>query len=108
MMDWITIITAALTFVSGGDTVIDSVPVPLKEIVTKYIPLTDTIIRNDTIYIPFIQKEYSTDNYHAWVSGYRPTLDSIVVYPKIKSFHGCKIYLFCIELFLYIIYLLQV
>lgn len=40
--------------------------------------------RVDTIYvpIPITQKEYLTDNYHAWVSGYNPSLDSIDVYSK--------------------------
>ncbi len=32
--------------------------------------------------IPMTQKEYESDDYHAWVSGYEPQLDSIFVYPK--------------------------
>lgn len=64
------------------DTVRDSVPIPIKEVITKYVQLSDTIVHNDTIYIPIIQKEYTTDNYHAWVSGYKPSLDSIIVFPK--------------------------
>lgn len=38
----------------------------------------------DTIYVPvpITQKEYLTDDYHAWVSGYNPSLDSIDVFQE--------------------------
>lgn len=43
------------------------------------VPVADTI--TDTIYtsipIPIVQKEYKDSLYHAWVSGYHPSLDSI-------------------------------
>lgn len=68
------------------DTVRDSVPVPVRETVTKYIQLpADTIVRyikGDTLFLPITQKIYVTDNYRAWVSGYNTTLDSINVFPK--------------------------
>lgn len=32
--------------------------------------------------IPVSVKEYRGDGYHAWVSGYRPSLDSIHVFPR--------------------------
>lgn len=32
--------------------------------------------------IPITQMEYEETEYHAWVSGYEPSLDSIFVYPK--------------------------
>ena len=65
------------------DTIRDSVPVPARDTLIRYEKLAgDTIIRNDTIYVPIVQKEYVTDNYHAWISGYKPSIDSIVVYPK--------------------------
>ena len=34
------------------------------------------------VIIPISTKEYQGDDYHAWVSGYRPSLDSIYVFPK--------------------------
>lgn len=65
------------------DTIRDLVPVPARDTLIRYEKLAgDTIIRNDTIYIPIVQKEYVTDNYHAWISGYKPSIDSIIVYPK--------------------------
>lgn len=73
------------------DTVRDSIPYPVIETVVQEIPelfpvyITlggDTI--HDLIYIPvpISQKEYQTENYRAWVSGYKPSLDSIWVYPE--------------------------
>ena len=68
------------------DTVRDSIPFPVKEVVTKYVSLSpDTVIKylkGDTIYLPIIQKEFSTPDYRAWVSGYNAALDSIDVFPK--------------------------
>lgn len=32
--------------------------------------------------IPITQKEYEGEEYHAWVSGYEPSLDSIFVFPR--------------------------
>lgn len=32
--------------------------------------------------IPITQREYESEDYHAWVSGYEPMLDSIFVFPK--------------------------
>lgn len=34
------------------------------------------------IAFPVEQKEYADSNYHAWVSGYRPQLDSITLFQK--------------------------
>lgn len=75
------------------DTVRDSIPYPVIETVVQEIPelfpvyITlggDTI--HDSIYIPvpISQKEYQTENYRAWVSGYKPSLDSVWVYPETK------------------------
>lgn len=65
------------------DTIIERTPASKRDTLIRYEKLaSDTIIRNDTIYIPIIQKEYVTDNYHAWISGYKPAIDSIVVFPK--------------------------
>lgn len=77
------------------DTVVDTLrsilPVPSFEIEVEEVEIPCPVIlkekgqeRVDTIYvpIPITQKEYLTDNYHAWVSGYNPSLDSIYVYSK--------------------------
>ena len=73
------------------DTLRDSIPYPVIETVVQEIPelfpvyITldgDTI--HETVYIPvpISQKEYQTENYHAWVSGYKASLDSVWVYPE--------------------------
>ena len=73
------------------DTVRDSIPYPVIETVVQEIPelfpvyitlCGDTI--HDSIYIPvpITNKEYQTENYRAWVSGYKPSLDSVWVYPE--------------------------
>lgn len=68
------------------DTVRDTIPVPTKETVTKYVQVPgDTIVKylkGDTVFLPIIQKEYATSDYHAWVSGYNAALDSIDIFPK--------------------------
>jgi hypothetical protein len=56
-------------------TVIDSV----------FVPIKDTLRINDTLYqvLPKTQRYYVKDSvYKAWISGYKPQLDSIQVYPK--------------------------
>ena len=73
------------------DTLRDSIPYPVVETVIQEIPelvpfyvtlAGDTV--HEEIYVPvdITQKEYRTDSYRAWVSGYRPSLDSIWVYPE--------------------------
>lgn len=39
-------------------------------------------VRGDSVEIPIVQKKYSDSIYTAWVSGYKPSLDSIEVYRK--------------------------
>lgn len=73
------------------DTITVKDPVPVK--VTKVLRLyrtRDSIVYtlskpdtvHDSIYYPVEQKEYMTEEYHAWVSGYEAQLDSIKTYPK--------------------------
>ena len=73
------------------DTLRDSIPYPVVETVIQEIPepipfyitlAGDTV--HEEIYVPIAitQREYETENYRAWVSGYRPALDSIWVYPE--------------------------
>ena len=73
------------------DTIRDSIPYPVIETVVQEIPelfpvyITiggDTIQEPVYIPVPISQKEYQTENYHAWVSGYKPSLDSVWVYPE--------------------------
>lgn len=42
-----------------------------------------TIDEEGEVEIPITQKEYCTDDYTAWVSGFKPALDSITLYPKV-------------------------
>ena len=73
------------------DTVRDSIPMPVYETLVLEVPelfpvyITlggDTIREPVYIPVPITQKEYSTDNYRAWISGYKPSLDSVWVYPE--------------------------
>lgn len=45
-------------------------------------PQNDTVRLTDTVYIkvPIEQKHYTGEDYDAWVSGYRPSLDSLKIY----------------------------
>lgn len=72
------------------DTIHDTVPEIKYEkvIALKHDTLTSVeIIPGDTVRVvaevPVTQKEYSDDStYRAWVSGYKPNLDSIDIYKK--------------------------
>ena len=48
-----------------------------------YITLEGGTVK-EPILVPVLitQKEYRTDNYHAWVSGHNPSLDSIDIFQK--------------------------
>lgn len=69
-------------------TLIDS-PVPVyREVVrTEYLAVTDTIVRNDTAFVPVPveRKVYEDSTYRAVVSGYHPSLDSLWIY-KTKAY----------------------
>lgn len=73
------------------DTVPDHTPMPKDSVLIKWMTVRvpvegprDTIFQTDTIEVelPVEQKHYLTESYQAWVSGYRPVLDSIEVYQK--------------------------
>lgn len=73
------------------DTIRDSIPYPVIETVVQEVPelfpvyitlAGDTIQELVYIPVPITQKEYQTENYRAWVSGYKPSLDSVWVYPE--------------------------
>lgn len=61
------------------ETVVQEIP----ELFPVYITLDgDTIQEPVYVPVPITQKEYQTENYRAWVSGYKPSLDSVWVYPE--------------------------
>lgn len=73
--------------------VTDTLVVYRIDTIVEYIPKYKEKKTTDTIYIPsnnkpllpihIEQKHYSMDGmYDAWISGYKPTMDSIKVYPK--------------------------
>lgn len=73
------------------DTIRDSIPYPVIETVVQEVPelfpvyitlAGDTIQEPVYIPVPIMQKEYQAENYRAWVSGYKPSLDSVWVYPE--------------------------
>lgn len=51
---------------------------------TVLVHATDTLWIHDTLYIslPIEQRTYADSTYTAWISGYRPKLDSILIYPQ--------------------------
>ena len=73
------------------DTIRYSIPYPVYETVIQTVPEMFPIyitLEGDTVREPIFvpiritQKEYLTDDYHAWVSGYNPSLDNIDVFQK--------------------------
>ena len=76
------------------DTIRDSIPYPIYETVIQEVPEPFPVyitLAGDTVREPVIvpiritQKEYQTDDYRAWVSGYNPALDSIHIFRKTLS-----------------------
>lgn len=76
-------------------TVIDTIPylypTPVDSVVVRYVTehlptVRDTVhsifIDSVAVEIPITQKQYADSTYTAWVSGYKPSLDSIYVYPR--------------------------
>lgn len=66
------------------DTIRLEKPVPqlIKTIDTFLVAITDTVRIKDTVFVnlPREQKIYQEENFRAWISGYRPQLDSIHIY----------------------------
>ena len=60
------------------------VPVEVRIVDTMLIAVTDTVHLNDTVYLtlPRETKVYGDSTYTAQVSGYRPSLDWIEIYPQ--------------------------
>lgn len=71
------------------DTNVYNFPDMFTEIIIEESPIevpTDSIvIKNDSIAVlPLEQKHYKEKDYEAWVSGYRPQLDSIYIFPETR------------------------
>ena len=68
------------------DTIREKEPVFLTKYVDRVelVPVTDTIRRTDTLYmaVEIERKTYQGDDYRAVVSGFRPSLEEIAVFPK--------------------------
>lgn len=72
------------------DTVIESSPIYVETVrldtVLVFSRDTVQVKLRDTVYVAVRreQKHYKGDDYEAWVSGYRPDLDSIYVFPETR------------------------
>ena len=67
------------------DTIRDTIPVARYTRLVRYDTITlvpDTVKDTISVLIPIESKYYATDKYRAWVSGYKPSLDSIDVFQK--------------------------
>lgn len=63
------------------DTIRERIPHFISETVLDTI-FVDKVSEN-VLKLPITQKYYNTDSYQAWVSGYKPNLDSINVFNKV-------------------------
>lgn len=74
------------------DTVTHMTPMPILTTIidTVLVAYPDTVTIHDTVYIqlPIERKEYAGEDYRAVVSGYRPSLDLIEVFPETKMVTG--------------------
>lgn len=78
-----------------NDTIYDTItyrkPIEVESVILRYeytkLPTRDTVFQDSVVVeVPIEQKEYRDSLYHAWVSGYNPSLDSIVIYrPTVKE-----------------------
>lgn len=70
------------------DTIRETYPIEIsKEVVRKeYVVVRDTLRIKDTLYLslPMERKVYGSDDFYAEVTGYKPSLDYIEVFPKTK------------------------
>lgn len=70
------------------DTIIVEKPILQKVAMTDTLRLPvltrDTLMLHDTVFVtlPIEQRQYGDTRYTAWVSGYRPQLDSIHIYQR--------------------------
>lgn len=65
------------------DTFIERFPHFISEKIVDTVFIEKT--SENALKLPITQRYYNTDSYQAWVSGYRPNLDSINVFQKIVT-----------------------
>ena len=74
--------------VTVRDTIIKEKPVSLatRTIDTMLVAVCDTVVLRDTVFLSLPREErvYQDSTFRSVVSGYRPTLDAITVYPTTK------------------------
>ena len=77
-----TIIQVDTIYLHDTISIVKPVPQRIKTVDTFRIVLKDTIRVKDTVYLnlPREQKIYQEEDFHAWISGYRPVLDSIHIF----------------------------
>ena len=99
------VLVSSLCFVLGRATKKDIVTTQVKEVVirdtlrfetpayiyrnvidTIYVPIEKTIRLHDTLFVslPMERKVYGSDDFYAEVTGYKPSLDYIEVFPKTR------------------------
>lgn len=99
------VLVSSLCFVLGRATKKDIVTTQVKEVVirdtlrfetptyiyrnvidTMFVPIEKTIRLRDTLYLslPMERRVYGSDDFYAEVTGYKPSLDYIEVFPKTK------------------------
>lgn len=70
------------------DTITEDRPtfITVTRVDTMLVAIRDTVTLGDTAYVVIgrEQKHYRGDDYEAWVSGYRPQLDSVWVFPETR------------------------
>lgn len=70
------------------DTIREAYPIEIsKEVVRKeYVVVRDTMRIKDTLYLslPMERRVYGSDDFYAEVTGYKPSLDYIEVFPKTR------------------------
>lgn len=73
--------TADTITIVRTDTIRERIPHFISEMVLDTIFVEK--VSENVLKLPITQKYYNTDSYQAWVSGYKPNLDSINVFNKV-------------------------
>ena len=72
--------TSDTVTLSKFDTIYVQKPIFIKEVIVDTFFIKDSI--NNAYIIPKTQRHYKDSLYEAWVSGYKPNLDSLRIYQK--------------------------
>ena len=73
-------ITSDTVTIVKFDTVKEKIPIFIKEVIVDTFLIKDSL--NNAYIIPKTQRYYKDSIYEAWVSGYRPNLDSLNIFRK--------------------------